>query len=48
MVPGEIGFDVNGRDIVLTDDVLNTGGTGAGGDGMRCYDHGRPKAWQLL
>jgi len=46
VVPGEIGFDVNGRDIVLTDDVLYTGRTVRGsGCALR---HGRPKSVQLL
>ena len=47
VVPGEIGFDVNGRDIVLTDDVLYTGRTvRAAMDAL--FDHGRPKSVQLL
>ena len=44
---GEIGFDVNGRDIVLVDDVLYTGRTArAALDAL--FDHGRPKSVQLL
>jgi pyrimidine operon attenuation protein / uracil phosphoribosyltransferase len=47
VVPGEIGFDVNGRDIVLMDDVLYTGRTiRAALDAL--FDHGRPKSVQLL
>ena len=47
VVPGEIGFDVNGRDIVLLDDVLYTGRTvRAALDAL--FDHGRPKSVQLL
>jgi pyrimidine operon attenuation protein/uracil phosphoribosyltransferase len=45
--PGDIGFDVNGRDIVLMDDVLYTGRTiRAALDAL--FDHGRPKSVQLL
>lgn len=45
--PGDIGFDVNGRDILLTDDVLYTGRTiRAALDAL--FDHGRPKSVQLL
>jgi len=45
--PGAIGFDVNGRDIVLIDDVLYTGRTiRAALDAL--FDHGRPKRVQLL
>ncbi len=45
--PGDIGFDVNGRDIVLVDDVLYTGRTvRAALDAL--FDHGRPKRVQLL
>ncbi len=45
--PGDIGFDVNGRDIVLIDDVLYTGRTiRAALDAL--FDHGRPKRVQLL
>jgi pyrimidine operon attenuation protein/uracil phosphoribosyltransferase len=44
---GDIGFDVNGRDIILTDDVLYTGRTiRAALDAL--FDHGRPKSVQLL
>ena len=45
--PGAIGFDVNGRDIILLDDVLYTGRTiRAALDAL--FDHGRPKSVQLL
>jgi pyrimidine operon attenuation protein/uracil phosphoribosyltransferase len=45
--PGSIGFDVNGRDIVLVDDVLYTGRTiRAALDAL--FDHGRPRRVQLL
>ncbi len=44
---GDIGFDVNGRDIVLIDDVLYTGRTiRAALDAL--FDHGRPRRVQLL
>ena len=44
---GEIGFDVEGRDIILMDDVLYTGRTiRAAMDAL--FDHGRPKSVQLL
>jgi pyrimidine operon attenuation protein/uracil phosphoribosyltransferase len=44
---GDIGFDVNGRDIILMDDVLYTGRTiRAALDAL--FDHGRPKSVQLL
>ena len=44
---GAIGFDVNGRDIILMDDVLYTGRTiRAALDAL--FDHGRPKSVQLL
>jgi pyrimidine operon attenuation protein/uracil phosphoribosyltransferase len=47
VAPGDIGFDVNGRDIVLVDDVLYTGRTiRAALDAL--FDHGRPKSVQLL
>jgi pyrimidine operon attenuation protein/uracil phosphoribosyltransferase len=47
VVPGAIGFDVNGRDIILMDDVLYTGRTiRAALDAL--FDHGRPKSVQLL
>ena len=43
VTPGAIGFDVNGRDIVLMDDVLYTGRTiRAALDAL--FDHGRPSA----
>jgi pyrimidine operon attenuation protein / uracil phosphoribosyltransferase len=45
--PGEIGFDVNARDIILVDDVLYTGRTvRAALDAL--FDHGRPRRVQLL
>lgn len=45
--PGDIGFDVNERDIVLVDDVLYTGRTTrAALDAL--FDHGRPRRVQLL
>ncbi len=44
---GALGFDVNGRDVVLVDDVLYTGRTvRAALDAL--MDHGRPKRVQLL
>lgn len=44
---GELGFDVNGRDVILMDDVLYTGRTiRAAMDAL--FDHGRPKSVQLL
>jgi len=47
VTPGAIGFDVNGRDIVLMDDVLYTGRTiRAALDAL--FDQGRPKSVQLL
>ena len=47
VVKGDLGFDVNGRDIVLMDDVLYTGRTiRAALDAL--FDHGRPKSVQLL
>ena len=47
VTPGVIGFDVNGRDIVLMDDVLYTGRTiRAALDAL--FDHGRPRSVQLL
>jgi pyrimidine operon attenuation protein/uracil phosphoribosyltransferase len=47
VTPGAIGFDVNGRDIILLDDVLYTGRTiRAALDAL--FDHGRPKSVQLL
>lgn len=43
----EIPFDVNGKDIILTDDVLYTGRTiRAALDAL--FDHGRPARVQLL
>jgi pyrimidine operon attenuation protein/uracil phosphoribosyltransferase len=43
----EIGFDVDGRNIILVDDVLYTGRTiRAALDAL--FDHGRPKRVQLL
>jgi pyrimidine operon attenuation protein/uracil phosphoribosyltransferase len=45
--PGALGFDVNGRDVVLVDDVLYTGRTvRAALDAL--FDHGRPRRVQLL
>ncbi|MHB8303172.1 MAG: bifunctional pyr operon transcriptional regulator/uracil phosphoribosyltransferase PyrR [Acidobacteriaceae bacterium] len=45
--PGALGFDVNGRDVVLVDDVLYTGRTvRAALDAL--MDHGRPERVQLL
>jgi pyrimidine operon attenuation protein / uracil phosphoribosyltransferase len=44
---GAIGFDIEGRDIILLDDVLYTGRTiRAAMDAL--FDHGRPKSVQLL
>src|ERR1700742_1184252 len=44
---GELGFDVNGRDIILMDDVLYTGRTiRAALDAL--FDQGRPKSVRLL
>jgi pyrimidine operon attenuation protein/uracil phosphoribosyltransferase len=43
----DLGFDVNGRDVILMDDVLYTGRTiRAALDAL--FDHGRPKSVQLL
>ena len=43
----EIGFDVNGRDVILMDDVLYTGRTiRAALDAL--FDQGRPRSVQLL
>ena len=45
--PGAVGFDVNGRDVILVDDVLYTGRTTrAALDAL--FDHGRPRRVQLL
>jgi pyrimidine operon attenuation protein/uracil phosphoribosyltransferase len=47
VTPKALGFDVNGRDVVLVDDVLYTGRTiRAALDAL--MDHGRPKRVQLL
>ena len=47
VVPGGIGFDINGRNIILVDDVLYTGRTvRAALDAL--FDHGRPQRVQLL
>ena len=47
VAPGAIGFDVNGRDVILMDDVLYTGRTiRAALDAL--FAHGRPKSVQLL
>lgn len=47
VVPGSIGFDVTGRNIILCDDVLYTGRTvRAAMDAL--FDHGRPQRVQLL
>ena len=44
---GDIGFPIEGRDIILMDDVLFTGRTiRAALDAL--FDHGRPKSVQLL
>ncbi len=44
---GDIGFAIEGRDIILMDDVLYTGRTiRAALDAL--FDHGRPKSVQLL
>ena len=46
VTPGAIGCDVNGRDVVLCDDVLYTGRTiRAALDAL--FDHGRPRRVQL-
>ncbi|HUV70848.1 MAG TPA: bifunctional pyr operon transcriptional regulator/uracil phosphoribosyltransferase PyrR [Terracidiphilus sp.] len=46
VTPGAIGFDIEGRDIVLCDDVLYTGRTvRAALDAL--FDHGRPSRVQL-
>ena len=47
VTPGAVGFDVNGRDVILMDDVLYTGRTiRAALDAL--FDHGRPKSVRLL
>lgn len=47
VVQGSLGFDVNGRDVILIDDVLYTGRTiRAALDAL--FDHGRPRRVQLL
>ncbi len=47
VAPGAIGFDIEGRDIILVDDVLYTGRTiRAALDAL--FDHGRPRRVQLL
>ncbi len=46
VTPGDIGFDVVGRDVVICDDVLYTGRTvRAALDAL--FDHGRPRRVQL-
>ncbi len=46
VTPGDIGFDVAGRDVVICDDVLYTGRTvRAALDAL--FDHGRPRRVQL-
>jgi pyrimidine operon attenuation protein/uracil phosphoribosyltransferase len=46
VTPGSMGFDVEGRDIVICDDVLYTGRTiRAALDAL--FDHGRPRRVQL-
>jgi len=47
VVPGAIGFDINGKNIIMVDDVLYTGRTvRAALDAL--FDHGRPQRVQLL
>ena len=47
VVPGSLGFDVSGRDVILIDDVLYTGRTiRAALDAL--FDHGRAARVQLL
>ena len=46
VTPGAIGIDINGRDVVLCDDVLYTGRTiRAALDAL--FDHGRPRHREL-
>jgi pyrimidine operon attenuation protein / uracil phosphoribosyltransferase len=46
VTPGTVGFDIEGRDVVLCDDVLYTGRTvRAALDAL--FDHGRPRRVQL-
>jgi pyrimidine operon attenuation protein/uracil phosphoribosyltransferase len=46
VIPGAIGFDIEGRDVVLCDDVLYTGRTiRAAMDAL--FAHGRPRRVQL-
>ncbi|MGA3372410.1 MAG: bifunctional pyr operon transcriptional regulator/uracil phosphoribosyltransferase PyrR [Terracidiphilus sp.] len=46
VIPGAIGFEIEGRDVVLCDDVLYTGRTiRAAMDAL--FDHGRPRRVQL-
>ena len=46
VTPGAIGIDIEGRDVVLCDDVLYTGRTvRAAHDAL--FDHGRPRRVQL-
>jgi pyrimidine operon attenuation protein/uracil phosphoribosyltransferase len=46
VTPGAIGIDINGRDVVLCDDVLYTGRTiRAALDAL--FDNGRPRRVQL-
>ncbi len=46
VTPGSMGFDVEGRDVVICDDVLYTGRTvRAALDAL--FDHGRPRRVQL-
>ena len=47
VTPGAVGFEVDGRDVILMDDVLYTGRTiRAALDAL--FDHGRPRSVQLL
>jgi pyrimidine operon attenuation protein/uracil phosphoribosyltransferase len=46
VTPGAVGFNIDGRDVVLCDDVLYTGRTiRAAMDAL--FDHGRPRRVQL-